>query len=376
MTKPRSQMKKLPTPSMQKQLAATGLIVISGLLIFLIIGLIAPKSTNIIDAGREFDTQPYLPSLGPDLPLGLSAITFMMPAKSPSGPLNLDLTRGFILSDHDKRIPASLKIPDSLKKETALYFDLITKYSRDSWLIISDDPYPSVVEEWSAQKLESQIIPPITNSKISGLLNSRMVHLVKTHQGLRIQRGLREKFLAQMKRQKRWLPIIENMFRKQGLPMELTRFFLVPNNISLDEVSEPWTSLKPKFVDRYLLKNTTINETRSPLKVARALLTVLKKQKPRTIRWNTYFDSPSNLDAVFFAALYADIYWDELQLEKSEVKDLAKVNAFKLARQTSIGDLAQQLNIDLPIFYESNPDLIKRERQVILPKTYVFFVTK
>lgn len=362
---------------MPKQLAATGLIVISGLLIFLIIGLIAPNSNNIIDAGREFDTQPFVPStIVQGLPPGLGVFTSMVPSKPLQGPLNLDLTKGYILSDHDQRMSKDFQIPEDLKRETALYFDLFTKYSRDSWLIISEEPAASVIEEWSSAKLANYLVPPVTPSKIRELLNTRMASLAKIHSSLRIQRGLREDFLEQVKKQKKWLPIVENMFKKQRLPKELSRIFIVPNNSSLEEFSAPWTSLNSHIVSRYLLKNAAINENKSPVKVARALATVLKKQRPHTLHWNLYFEGSANLDARFFAALYADVYRDELNFEKTEILPFSNMKAFKLSRKTSIGELVQQLKIELPVFFENNPDLLQKGRQVVLPKTYVFFVAK
>jgi hypothetical protein len=375
--------KNIPVASMPKQLLATGLIVVSGLLIFLIIGLLAPKSSDIISAGQEFDTQVvFTGSNGAnEIPTGIQIPGIPLPADKPNSNLaaNLDLTRGFILSDQNKKISAKFQIPEAIKRETALWFDLYTKYSNDSWLIIREGLRPCVVEEWPSHKISLMIGGQNSDDKIHQFLANRILSFGHEQSSLlRIQRGMREDFLTQVLKFHRWMPTIEKIFKAQKLPWELSRFFLIPGNPSLGNSAKasPWSKLKPSIAERYLIQTKPVDESLSPLKVARALANIARKQRHKLVNWNLYFNGPEYLSAAFYAVLFAESYWDELQFEKYELDNSLRYKAFRLARKTSVGDLLKQLKSDLPNFLESNPDLVVKERGAILPKTFVFFVAK
>lgn len=379
MTKRSSEMKNLPPLPISKQMAATGFIVISGLLIFLLIGSLAPKTSSLLNAGREFSNQlDSTPDVANQVPIGVNLVnpTQGFTIGNPKGPLTLDLTKGYILSDEANRIPKGLKIPEDLRKQVSIYFDLYTKYSRDNWLIIREGHNPIIIEEWSLDKLQSLIAPPISQTKINLFLKGRLQVFSQRFDSLHIQRGMKEDFAFRVHRHKRWFSTIEKMFTNNNLPKEYSRIFLVPSNKSLSESSDPWTTLEERISKKYLVKSNSINENRSPLKVARVLATVMNKQKYPSQKWLHFFNSPINIDARYFAALYADVYRDKLDFLENAPSQDSKIKAFKLYRQTSIAQLLKELKIELPVFLENNPDLIKNEDKTILPKTFVFFVRK
>lgn len=378
MTKPRVQLKKVPDTPISKQLLGMGLMGTAGLLIFLLVAFLAPKSSDLIDASREFDTRIARPqTITSFLPAGVSSSTLTDSPKSPDQPINLDLTRGFILSDQDQRLSKSFRIPNNLKKETAFWFDIYTKYNRDIWLIVSEGRSPTVIEEWPLEKIMMSVGEGPSTSKVLQFLNDRALKLAQsTTQPLRVQQGLADEFQFRVKKQKQWFPAIEKIFRAQKLPWELSRLFIIPNNISLGETADPWTTFRDSWTSRYLLKTKIIDETKSPIKVARAIATLLRKQHKQIIPWNEYFASTLPLDAAFSAALHAEAYWDELELEKGSPEPAKKLKAFKLARATSVAQLTKQLKTNQSTFFSNNPDVLRKEASVILPKSYVFFVAQ
>jgi hypothetical protein len=378
MTIARPIVKKSQTPSMPKQLLATGLILFSGLVVFLIIGFIAPKSSSLIDAGKDYDTtNTALTTVVPEIPgLGAALSNAKDSVKSPPPAISLDLTRGFILSNQDKKLPQQFEIPESLRKSVAVWFDLFTKYSNDSWVIISSSPSAAIVEEWSKERLFRRLGEPLNQQRIRLFLNERLRDLKKKPEygRLFIQAGLKEDFLQNARLQQKWQPIIEEIFEGQKLDKEYARFFLIPKNRSRGERTAPWTALQSSIVNQYLLQTDFIDETKSPVKIARAFANHLKSAKTVKIRWKNHFNSPTDLDAAFYAALYIEAYAEELQLKLKEGSPSQGIKAFKLARETSVENLVKDLNLSLTSFLMSNPDLVAKNPQIELPKAYVFFV--
>lgn len=379
MTKARQGMKNVPETTLPKAFLATGLVVTAGLFIFFLVALLGPKSASLLDASREFDTHNvFPPSIAADLPPGTgTALNNFTRGQTVKEPVNLDLTKGFILSDQDKRLSPQFQIPERLKKATALWFDLLTKYSSDSWIIVRLGPNPMVVEEWSNDKLLQQVGTGPSTSKVQRFLRQRVDLLSKTSlEPLRIQKGLREEFLVHVNKQRPWMPMIEGIFRAQHLPWELSRLFLVPTNISDGESLAPWQRIQPFIARKYLLENSEIKELESPLKVARALATAIKKKTTKRFSWDHFLLGNHDLDAIFYATLLADTYWKELSLEGAKPASKQFLQAFKLSRPTSAGNLTKQLKIGMLQLRKNNPDLINSRATTILPKSYVFFVAR
>lgn len=379
MTIARVQLKKVPDAPLSKQMLAMALIVTAGLLIFLIIAVVAPKSSDLLEASRDFDTRIALPqNVAKVLPVGVSVNDLVEKEPvSKQQPVNLDLTRGFILSDQDHRLSTAFRVADAIKKETALWFDIYTKYPRTTWLIINESTSPSIVEEWPIEKITAQIGDGPSTSKVISFLRGRMALLAQVRSGtLRIQQGLSEDFKNQVTRMNRWMPAIEKIFKAQKLPVELTSLFIIPANMSLGETETPWKTMNSDFVPKYLLKTDSIDETHSPIKVARALATHLKDQRVNKFKWSKDFLGSSAREPNFEAALHAEAYLDELHMNLNEKANSRTFKAFKLARSTTVVELSKQLKTPIEKFLANNPDIISKDKLTQLPKSYVFFVLK
>lgn len=378
MTKTRTELNLFPKQIKPRQFLGSSLIVISGLLIFLIIGLLAPKSSVLVNAGLEYDTQSVaVPLTSTDAPYGISNTPQYSVSRIKTTPVNLDLTRGFILSDQYQRISNQFQVPQKLKKETALWFDLFTKYNKETWIIIRAGNNPALIEEWTTTKLIRTMIDEPTEKNMIQFLHKRITNLQKLNSSpLILQRGLREDFIEARVKLKKWLPAIERVFNSQKIPNEFSRFFIIPKNLGAENSNPPWTSLNKTIVNRFLIQTKFINEAKAPLKMARVLATILKKKGHKDIIFNNFFENQINLNAAFYAALFADSYSKELEIENEELQHQLQLKAFRLSRDTSISELVFQLKIKLPIFYDSNPDLLIKKSQVLLPKAYVFFVAK
>lgn len=376
MTKSRLSMKFLLSTPMLKQLLATSLLVMAALLISLLIGMLEPRSSQMIEASKDYETQRFAPASTESMSHMIDPISVVQTGgKVATGfPATLDMAKGFILSDLGKRLPKEFLVPEVLRKQTALWFDLFTKYSGNTWLIIAGGRNPAIIEEWDEEKIMASSFEQAIRSQGSEFLHSRLAELSRLQaRPLYLQRGLRDDFLANRRQQLRWLPTIEKILKAQRLPSELAKFFLIPKNPSLEENRQPWETLKAGYGKKYLIIGENIDETRSPLKVARVVATLLKKRPLYIGQWDRYFNNVPALPARFYAALYADTYLDELQIEEQKAPPVADMHAFKLGRTVSVDELIRQLRVDVASFYESNPDLLEKPEKTFLPKGFVFF---
>ena len=378
MTNPRVQLKNLPEAPLTKQMLAMGLVGVAGLLVFLIIAFVGRKSSSLMEASRDFDPRIALPpGLTKNLPQGVSATTLLMRPKTMDQPVSLDLTRGFILSDQEQRLSGAFRIPSALKKETALWFDLLTKYSRETSLVIREGDAPTILEEWTNDKLIQSLGDGPSTSKVNRFLRQRVKSLSRTNVApIKIQTGLLEEFESHLNQNKKWIPSIEGIFETHDLSRDLARLFLVPSQLTTKDHVDPWGRLRPELIDRYLLRNERIDETRSPLKVARVLATLMKKQKRKTVPWKEYFENYELLEPAFLATLHAEAYWSEWHPDASNWPVIKDVKAYKLERPISVGKLLKQLKIKQNLFFSSNPDIILKNKETVLPASYVFFIAK
>ena len=173
-----------------------------------------------------------VPLTSTDAPYGISNTPQYSVSRIKTTPVNLDLTRGFILSDQYQRISNQFQVPQKLKKETALWFDLFTKYNKETWIIIRAGNNPALIEEWTTTKLIRTMIDEPTEKNMIQFLHKRITNLQKLNSSpLILQRGLREDFIEARVKLKKWLPAIERVFNSQKIPNEFSRFFIIPKKL-------------------------------------------------------------------------------------------------------------------------------------------------
>jgi membrane-bound lytic murein transglycosylase D len=97
---------------------------------------------------------------------------------------------------------------------------------------------------------------------------------------LRFQQGLKENFLAGMKMSGRYLPLMEDVFRKEGLPVELTRLPFVESSFNVHARSKVGASGIWQFMrstGKLFLKITpAVDERNDPIRATEAAAKLLK----------------------------------------------------------------------------------------------------
>ena len=97
---------------------------------------------------------------------------------------------------------------------------------------------------------------------------------------LRFQQGLKENFLAGMKMSGRYIPVMEEIFRKEGLPVELTRLPFVESSFNVHARSKVGASGIWQFMrstGRLFLKiSDTVDERNDPIRATEAAAKLLK----------------------------------------------------------------------------------------------------
>lgn len=106
----------------------------------------------------------------------------------------------------------------------------------------------------------------------------------------RSQRGLADKFLEASAKAQKYFPYFEAIFKKEGLPVELTRMVFVESMFQLDAWSKVGASglwqFMPATGRRFGLRVTaTIDERNSPLKATRAAALFLKNNYQKLNHW-------------------------------------------------------------------------------------------
>lgn len=107
---------------------------------------------------------------------------------------------------------------------------------------------------------------------------------------LRSQRGLADKFVEATAKAQKYFPYFEAIFKKEGLPPELTRMVFVESMFQLDAWSKVGASglwqFMPATGRRFGLRvSATIDERNSPLKATRAAALFLKSNYQKLNHW-------------------------------------------------------------------------------------------
>lgn len=109
---------------------------------------------------------------------------------------------------------------------------------------------------------------------------SALKRLYKGNIEIRSQQGLADTFINAAKRAQDYLPYVEREFRKQGVPIEVTRLAFVESMFNSNAVSKVGASGMWQFMrstaKSYMKVNSKIDERNNPLKAARAAAKLLR----------------------------------------------------------------------------------------------------
>jgi len=106
---------------------------------------------------------------------------------------------------------------------------------------------------------------------------------------IRVQRGIRERHQAAVQRASRYLPYIEDIFYREGLPIELTRIPFIESSFDYEATSSVgaagiWQFMKGT-ARSYMTVNGLIDERRDPFIASRAAARYLRAAYARLGSW-------------------------------------------------------------------------------------------
>ncbi len=265
------------------------------------------------------------------------------------------LTSDDILEDSLERIGADFKVPSPLKKRTAFWFDIYSKYGqyehvihhiRYPWIVYKVVDGNSIIKSgkgplWLRRKKVNDLVREerlrirkalkrLAGKRSYKKLSKTERRLVKALQRLpgkrrsvyrfasktvRSQLGQKDFFIAGLRRSSKYLPIMEKEFKKIGLPLELTRMPFVESSFNESAESKVGASgiwqIMPRTGRAYSIVNKYIDERNSPLKATVIAGKVLKSYKRALKKWplaiTSYNHGIGNIRKAIKAARSTDI---------------------------------------------------------------------
>ena len=368
---------------------------------------------------------------------------------------NMVYDRTHILTDYKSRISEAFHIPEGLNQRVHFWFDIYTRYGLEErvihsqkypWLIFKVvDVAPILYAEapklqWLRNQKAEQVVHAelartklqllkIAHTKVLEGLTEEEQLLVSALQtlpgklqknaqiiagGLRIQTGQKEVFQEGLSISRQFLPQMDEIFREQKLPTELTRIPLVESSFNDLATSKAGASGVWQFIGntgkKFLMVNNNIDERRSPIKSAYAaslllkedymllrhqwplavtaynhgpggvrhaakasnsyeLATILTKYQSKSFGFAT-----SNYYSEFLAALYAEKYQDEI-FGAAGIDDDSHTQIVRLNRKIRAIDLLNKVDMPADEFIDLNPELRKAvAKNFTLPKGFKFHI--
>lgn len=218
--------------------------------------------------------------------------------------------RGKVLADFSHRMSDDFKIPEGLRERTAFWFDIYARYG-EAHHIVHHIRYPWIVYKvvdttdmllygrgplWLrrdrgsklAKKTASDVrsalrslarrknytkLTPLERElydKLMPLPGSRKAVFRLAAESVRTQLGQKDFFQRGLVNSSRYLPYMEEEFRRMGLPTELTRMPFVESSFNEAAYSKVGASgiwqIMPRTGKAYMMVNPLIDERNSPLK--------------------------------------------------------------------------------------------------------------
>lgn len=360
----------------------------------------------------------------------------------------LEAQKSEILNDSLNKISPEFKVPERLRLRTAFWFDIYTKYglahhvihhTRRPWIVFQVVDASSLLifgkgplwlRQETAEKLAKKEKLQIKNTllklarrqsyanlsdeeqvlfnKLKEIPGKRKNVFKEAANSIRTQLGQKEFFENGLRASGKYLPYMEEEFKKQNLPVELTRMPFVESSFNVNAESRVGASgiwqIMPKTGRAYMTVSPAIDERNSPIKatiVAGKLLksyrnalgswalaitsynngignirVAMKKAKSNDLSTiiDRYHDgdfrfASSNFYSCFLAALYAEQY-QEIMFENLEREPLMDKVQVRLNRPMALKKLLKQAAIDVKLLKIYNMDLKRAETNFVLPKGY------
>ena len=358
------------------------------------------------------------------------------------------------LDDPFARISDDFSIPKKLSKRVEFWFEIYTHFNKNQQ-VIHHSKYPWIVYEvvdtsiflkdkgplWlkikkgqdyvsKRKKIFRRTLTKLAKrrsfksltkferdlyNKLKEVPGKRKTVFMQATKFLRAQLGQKEFFLSGLQNSNKYLHLMEEVFKKEKLPTELTRIPFVESSFNEKAQSRVGASgvwqIMPRVGKKFSIINKYIDERNSPLKASKVAALLLKQnyqilkswplavtaynngvgnikkaiRRARSRQLNTIIAknhkgafkfASSNFYASFLAALYAEKYHQEifpyLALEKAEA--MHKVS-YKLKNSWRPKTLAKKADIDLKTLLAYNLDLKKSIRKNrLLPRGFTLLL--
>lgn len=233
-----------------------------------------------------------------------------------------------ILSDYQNKISEEFKIQDSFLPRVSFWFDIYTKYSAQEE-VIHHAEYPWIVfrvvdlrpilnsegNRWTnyhkSEKFSKTQYNEIKNTlkslskksnfknlkglekevfdKLEAVPGKRKRVIQEALANLRTQVGQRDYIENGLAQSSLYIEKLEEIFKTNNLPLELTRLPFVESSFNTEAVSKVGASgiwqVMPYIGKKLLVMNNHIDERNSPVKSARAAAYILKENKMILKSW-------------------------------------------------------------------------------------------
>lgn len=149
------------------------------------------------------------------------------------------------------------------------------------WLTVRRQQYRAVLLKLHAMKSIEPSQLTMTESRIVKLFEhvERKDKYLVAAQSLRIQRGQREYIAQGLETASKYLPLVEESFKKEGLPPEFARIAFIESSFNLQAMSKVGASgvyqIMPQTGRDYLILDGGIDERNDPIKASRAAAKLL-----------------------------------------------------------------------------------------------------
>jgi membrane-bound lytic murein transglycosylase D len=231
-------------------------------------------------------------------------------------------SRNEIFADADNRISDQFDIPEGIRDRVGFWFDVYTNYGyhhrvihhgRYPWIVFKVVDVSSILNadnpraRWLREKRANDLVvvetrrlreaartlsrksdranltddEKIVADALSVLGGSRRKNAAKLVQEMRVQTGQRDFFTEGLEVSGRYLVHMEEIFKRHGLPTELTRIPFVESSFNKVATSKAGAAGVWQFIDvtgrKYMKMTSGVDERRSPLKSTEAAARLLKE---------------------------------------------------------------------------------------------------
>lgn len=382
--------------------------------------------------------------------LNLSEVLHIDAERSPQiGTSKVDL----VLSDFEGRVAPEFEVPELIFNQTKFWFRVYTEFDSNK-KIIHDSLHPHIIfdivdvseilaqparAQWlntvKAQKLVAKRVNEIRSqlrrmarkkkqdmstqelswlSQFEGIRGNQKQIILTSMQSLRVQTGQKDFFEGALSTSGRYLDGMEGIFKKKGLPIELTRLPFVESSFVIGATSKVGAAgiwqFMPGVGRQFMRVNDQVDERRSPWKATEAAAKLLKENYQilhrkwglaltaynhgpggvrkamertgskdiakivRSYRSKNFDFASANFYTCFLAAVHAQMYRDLLWPDRGSETALVYDSVY-LKRDFRPRQLLSHTGLSAEQILLYNPELDRSfKRGFVIPKGYRLFL--